>query len=124
MSVRREFRGMPIFRLLSGAVTALRLLQRLVAVAVVTAVGVVFVREMVRSGQRPPAPLGLAASGLPPTVFGIPTAYAGGIALVDLFVLFGESGGASHADGAVGDGGGFGGGGGGDGGGGGGDGGE
>jgi uncharacterized membrane protein YgcG len=116
---------MAIRQLLTGLLVGFKLLRRLVAVVVVTVVGVVLVREMVRSGQLPPAPVDPAAVGLPPTVFGIPTAYAAGIALVDLFVLFGESGGGGAGGGIAGDGhgGGFGGGDGG-GGGGGGDGGE
>jgi uncharacterized membrane protein YgcG len=96
---------MAIARLLGGVATVLGILRRLVAVVVVTVVGVVVVREMVQSGQLPPAPLGLAERGLPGTVFGLPTAYVGGIAVLDLFVLFGESGGGGHADGHVGGGG-------------------
>jgi len=87
-------------------------------VVVVTAVGWLLVGRMVRSGRIPPAPLGLAALGLPATLFGIPTAYAGGILLLDALVLFGDGSGGSGTGGGIGAGGG--GGGGGDGGGGGG----
>jgi uncharacterized membrane protein YgcG len=106
---------MSLVRLLKGAAVVFGLLQRLVAVVVVTVVGGVVVQRLVRNGQLPPAPLGLAAMGLPATVFGLPTAYVGGIAVLDLFVLFGEGGGGTSVDGDVdggfGDGGGFGGGG-------------
>ena len=102
----------------------LGLVRKLIGVVVVTVVGWVVVGEMVRSGQLPPAPLGLAERGLPATLFGLPTAYAAGIGLLDAFVLFGESGGSSSVDDGVGHGGGFGDGGDGGGGGGGGDGGE
>lgn len=112
---------MELVRLLSHALRIAGFVRRLVAVVVVSIVGWALVEDMVASGQLPPAPLGLAATGLPATVFGIPAAYAGGILLFDGFLLFGESGSGPSVDDGVGDGhgGGFG-----DGGGGGGDGGE
>lgn len=96
------------FRILALALGAVGVLIRVASVLILTAVGWL-VGDMVKAGQLPPAPLGLAAMGLPARVFGIPSAYAGGILVLDALLLFGASGGRSHADdGALGHGGGFG----------------
>lgn len=109
---------MALFDAVSLVYRAFRLAMRLVAAITVTAVGWLFVRELVAAGQLPPRPLGLASMGSPATLFGLPTAYAAGIALFAALVLFGGSGGSgAHAGvgdahaGGFGDGGGFGGGG-------------
>ncbi|MFB6160074.1 MAG: hypothetical protein ABEJ61_02745 [Haloferacaceae archaeon] len=86
-------------------------LVRLATVGVVTVVGWVVVRDTVNAGRLPAEPLGLADAGLPATLFGLPTAYAGGLLLFAVLVLFGESGGGGvgvedGGFGGVGDGGG------------------
>jgi hypothetical protein len=115
---RGSYAHMALFDAVSLASRAFRLVMRLVAAITVTAVGWLFVRELVAAGQLPPRPLGLASMGSPATLFGLPTAYAAGIALFAALVLFGGSGGSgAHAGvgdahaGEFGDGGGFGGGG-------------
>jgi hypothetical protein len=120
---------MALFDAVSFVFRAFRFVIQFAAAVVVTAVGWVFIGEMVATGQLPPRPLGLAGMGFPATVFGLPTAYAAGVLLLAGLLAFGGNGGSGgHVgggphDGGFGDaGGGFGGGG--DGGGGGGGGGE
>lgn len=98
---------MALFDAVSFAFRAFRFVIRFAAAVVVTAVGWVFVGQLVATGQLPPRPLGLAGMGLPATVFGLPTAYAAGVLLLAGLLAFGESGGSgSHVgDGGVHDGG-------------------
>ncbi|MFB6184139.1 MAG: hypothetical protein ABEI96_06245 [Haloarculaceae archaeon] len=97
---------MGVFRVVLGLVAAIGFLVKSVVAAITAIVGWVVVRDMVSSGQLPSEPLGLAAMGFPGTLFGIPTAYAGGILLIAVLVLFGDGASSSSTGGfADGDGG-------------------
>jgi hypothetical protein len=89
------FPGVSPLRHLTRVLPVVKLLTRGAVVVAVTAVGWLLVGETVRSGRLPPEPLGLAALWLPPTLFGVPTAYAGAVLLLGGLVLFGEGGGSS-----------------------------
>lgn len=95
------------FRSVLALFAVVGVLVRGVFAIVVAVVAWVAVDDLVSSGQLPAEPLGLAASGLPATVLGIPTAYAGGIALLTLLIVFGN--GSTSGDGGFADDGGFGG---------------
>lgn len=82
-------------RILSWLLRTVGFLLRAAVAVVVTVVGWLFVGDMVSAGRLPAEPLGLAALGLPATLLGIPTAYAGGILLFVGLLLFGEGGSGS-----------------------------
>lgn len=100
-----------------GLIRLLTLPFRLVAITLAivlrTAFGIgfsyIFLRALHRSGELPPEPLGLAAMGLPESMFGLPIAYVGVVGLFGLFMLFagggsGSSSGHHHGhDGGFGD---------------------
>jgi uncharacterized membrane protein YgcG len=84
-----------------GLFELLTLPFRIVGVLLGVAFGVVFsyvfLTVMHRSGELPPEPLGLAAIGVPESMFGLPIAYFGAVVLVGIFMLFANGGSGSSS---------------------------
>lgn len=97
---------MSILKPVVYAFKAVGFLFRLGLAVVLTAVGWSIVGAMVASGELPAAPFGLAEMGLPATLLGLPTAYALGLLLFAVLVVFGDGGSSSGGGGGFADGGG------------------
>jgi uncharacterized membrane protein YgcG len=83
---------MGLFDIVRQILAAVAFLFKLAVVVAVTVVAYYVVSIGVAAGQIAVDPFGIAAYGLPVTVLGFPTTYAGGILLFDLFLLFGKGG--------------------------------
>lgn len=83
---------MGVFDIVRQILAAVAFLFKLAVVVAVTVVAYYVVSIGVAAGQIAVDPFGIAAYGLPVTVLGFPTTYAGGILLFDLFLLFGKGG--------------------------------
>jgi hypothetical protein len=90
---------MSILKPIVYAIKAIGFLVRLGIAIVLTVVGWFIVGDLVASGDLPSAPLGLAEMGLPEMLLGLPTAYALGLLLFALMVLFGDGGSGSAGGG-------------------------
>ncbi|PSQ18753.1 hypothetical protein BRD00_04110 [Halobacteriales archaeon QS_8_69_26] len=88
---------MDLLRTALSVASLVGLLFKAVFALVFVGIAWVAVGQLVGQGELPAEPLGLAAAGLPGTVLGIPTAYAAGLVLLGLLILFGD--GSTSGDG-------------------------
>lgn len=78
-----------MLRLVVGVLRGIGFLISGVFVTVFTIFAWIGLRGLVNSGELPPDPFGLGATGLPETLFGLPITYAGGLLLFAALLLFG-----------------------------------
>lgn len=92
---------MDSFRTLLLGIFVVRFVVSVIIALVITVVAFMAIPNLIQSGQIPVAPLGLefAPMGLPATVMDVPTTYVIGIVLLDLMIVFGDSGGSSNGGG-------------------------